>query len=112
MCVGGLLSPPTGTTAWQGATPLGGFGHMTSHLAQPTTSSANQWPDVFGDSPVKGGVFAKKPNEAESKKQTSESSKGVWCVHVCVHVCLLYPSGNHADYLCTILHGAQSIQCK
>ena len=79
VCLGGLLSTPTGSTTWQGATPLVGFGHMTSRsLVQPTASSASQWPDVFGDSPLQPGGFGKKTSESESKKQTSETSKGVW----------------------------------
>ena len=93
VCLGGLLSTPTGSTTWQGATPLVGFGHMTSRsLVQPTTSSASQWPDVFGDSSLQPGGFGKKTSKSESKKQTSETSKGVCvggrgstCVFVCVH---------------------------
>ena len=74
------MSTPTGSTTWQGATPLVGFGHMTSRsLVQPTTSSASQWPGVFGDSSLQPGGFGKKTSESESKKQTSETTKGV-CV--------------------------------
>lgn len=98
ICLGGLLSTPTGSTTWQGATPLVGFGHMTSHsLVQPTTSSASQWPEVFGHSPLQPGGFGKKTNESESKKQTSETSKGV-CVGVCV--CLFVFTQYFENYVC------------
>ena len=80
--VGGLLSAPTCASTWQGPAPLGGFGQVAPHsLGQPKTSLANQWPDVFGDSPSPqsgfGGFGKATSDKVATKKQISETSKGM-----------------------------------